>query len=548
MDIQPKKILLRTSLRLAVPDAQEPAGPPPPVPPAAAVPPAAEPVTAPPAATAAEVVKRSRENLPIQMRRLEKKAILIPDDETATAAAAVSPAAAVPPPAPPRGSPVAAEPLAEAPPVSPVAGGPAPAAAPPPSAAAMRTTVRSAPGMRSAPGAWRPAVSAEPAEAPPAGGGGAGAGGLSVRRERVEIPAEIATAPARLPARPVLNAADLTALALSVLCVLGAFVLASVLPLVRAAATCGDFAWNRLAVEMAAPFLVILLVALRRQVLTLVVWVGVLLAAGGLLGLGAVLLLARSLLSLPPEEMALLPSSADALGAGLLLVGALWLLFGGGPVRFTCGLLAALLGATLPFAPVEDWAAEFFGDPKAGVGAAGAVMAEGEAERGVFSAGSRYTVALPLGWNVLASETRPSLVWAPATLETAFAREDGRLLVAVWREQPVAADDLEAFASTRLAIWRQQLRGGQGMTSGIPDKPDRRRVFALGEGEAVEELCVKDTTGGMFVLACRGPRETVQALRPELVQIFKAFTVVPVPAGRKPAGGPVPPAPPKAKP
>ena len=402
--------------------------------------------------------------------------------------------------------------------------------------------------MRSAPGAWRPAVSAEPAEAPPPGVGGAGAGGLSVRRERVEIPPEIATAPARLPDQPALSAADVSALALSVLCVLGAFVLASVLPLVRAAAAGGDFAWNRLAVEMVVPFLVILLIALRKQILTIVVWVGVLLAAVGLLGLGAVLLVARSLLSLAPEEMALLPTSAGALGAGLLLVGALWLLFGGGPVRFTCGLLAALLGAALPFAPVEELAAEFLGDPKAGVGAAGAVMAEGAAERGVFSAGSRYTVALPPGWNVLASETRPSLVWAPATLETAFARDDGRLLVAVWRERPAVPDDLEAFASARLAAWRQQLRGGQGMTSGIPEKPDRRRVFALGEGEAVEELCVKDTTGGMFVLACRGPRDTVQALRPELVQIFKAFTVVPVPAGSKPAGSAVPPPPPKAKP
>jgi hypothetical protein len=437
--------------------------------------------------------------IPLQMRRLDKQEIVIPD-----LSAVPSPdATGLPVPAAPS-SPAEApsSPVVVAPPV------PVPHASSP---------FRGAPGMRSS---LMPAV-APPDEVPPVA-----PVVLAVHRQKVELPSQFSAPPPPPPDQPSFSLAGALALGFTALCIVGAHGLLVVMPMLRLVAEGGEFPWPRLAASLVVPFLVILLLALRRRLLTLILWGLILLAVLATGGLGCLLLVARELLPLPPAQLVLLPSSSQVLGGALLLAAALFLAFGGGPVRWMCGVLLAAAGVAAPFAPVETWAAEWIGDPKLGRSAAGEVMAEGVAAGGMVSAGGRYVVKLPAGWNIPSLDARPSLIWAPANVEAIFARDDRQLFVALWRERAIATPiQVGAFADARLAGWRRQLTGCQGMTSNPQGKADRYLIFALAGGEIIEELCVSDGADGVYVLTCRGARETVQTLRKELEFIFNGFAV-----------------------
>lgn len=436
--------------------------------------------------------------IPLQMRRLDKQEIVIPDPSPVPPpAAAVSPDAVVPP-----------------------ASAPAPAAAAPSVPVSRASSpFRSSPGLRSSLMPTAAAVPPPPGEAP-----NAVPATLAVHRQRVELPAHFAAPPPRPPDRPSFSVAEALALGFTALCVAGAYGLLVIMPMARLVAVGGEFPWSRLAASLVAPSLAILLLALRKRLLTLILWGLILLAALATGGVGCLLLMARELLPLSPAQLVLLPGSGEALGGAFLLAAALFLVFGGGPLRWMCGVALAAAGVAAPFAPLEIWAADWFGDPKSGRSAAVEVMAEGVAAGGVVSAGGRYAVTLPAGWNIPSPDARPALIWAPANVETMFARDDRQLFVALWRERAVAAPvQVAAFADARLAGWRRQLAGCQGMISN--PKRDRYLIFAIAGSEIIEELCVSDGADGVYVLTCRGARETMQSLRKELDFIFNGFAV-----------------------
>ncbi|MEI8079494.1 MAG: hypothetical protein WCH61_07705 [bacterium] len=231
------------------------------------------------------------QKLPLQMRRLDKQEIVIPDLSTV-------------PPLVTAGVSVPAIPSTSA------------AAAPPVPAPQASSPVRGAPGMRS---------SLMPVAAALAEASSSGPATLAVYRQKMELPAQFSAPPPRPPERPLFSLAEALALGFTSLCIAGAYGLLNVMPMLRLVAVGGDFPWPRLAASLVAPSLLILLLAWRQRLLTLMLWGLMLLAALAVGGLGCLLLVARELLVLPPAQLVFLPSSGQALGGALLLAAALLL-------------------------------------------------------------------------------------------------------------------------------------------------------------------------------------------------------------------------------
>ena len=352
-------------------------------------------------------------------------------------------------------------------------------------------------------------------------------GGLVVKKTKLEMPADIAIPPPSMGKKPKKATGPSSSSAgAAIALVLGANAMLSIIPLLKVFLNTGVFPSNQMIISIVFPLVLIMMIgSMKKQLL---------LMAGILMGVNALaaiaLIVARPAIGqLPvPGLSAMMPTTHMAAGAFLLLIGGILLLTGFGVAQWVAALILAASGCAIPWVPLENFLPpEWFVTPKSAVVETPVVADDAEAVAAVAtntSATKDFTIKLPDNWKMVSAPgAAPAAgMTAAAKPSYTFSLMDGSLTLLVTPETVAESVTLADYTAAKLAAFKGESPGANGMIMDVPGCSERKRLFIILGDDAVEMLIVAKKNQ-MYVLFSRGNREMVQSHRPELDKIFKSF-------------------------
>ena len=194
------------------------------------------------------------------------------------------------------------------------------------------------------------------------------------------------------------------------------------------------------------------------------------------------------------EDLRMLGPPAIMIGSGILFLGAFFLCFGSGAIQWILAVLCILIGATVPWLPVEEYLPESPGAP---------VVVEFE----------KLNIVLPEIW----MRVTPKDDTGEKTGQF-FRTLDGELSLHLTRAETEAGIGIREFAEIKL----EEYRGEQPVASfDVPGNPSQKRLVVLGE-QRVEVLITK-RPDAFYCVELSGPSAAFKSKQDVVKNVFSLF-------------------------